>query len=325
MEQGKSPFEHYEHGLVLKQVKIFDSALQEFRQAAIDPLYTGKAHVQMALCFKSTGRDDEAVAAFRQALESGPFSSKERVHIMYFLGQTLESLGREVEALVVYRRLRREDANFRDVNSRIQQLSSGGPGAIPSHQTAAQAWVGDILKLWGQLRPQIVSLLGQVWDSLARRAKTLETNRWVKNKCPRLQDVACRIRHRELTPERWSSSASTGRSVSVRRGQMDKRRHARVAVRLRSEFSSKSQMVTGEGELRDLSLGGCRVTSTVVVPVGVELECCIFPQDDVNPFIIEGATVRWSSPREFGLAFTKVRPGVERQIAQLCRKRIPLE
>jgi hypothetical protein len=82
--------------------------------------------------------------------------------------------------------------------------------------------------------------------------------------------------------------------------------------------------VTGDGELRDLSPGGCRVTSLVAVPVGAELECCIFSQDAGNPFTIEGATVRWSRPQEFGLAFTKVRPGVQRQITQLCRARAPL-
>jgi len=58
--------------------------------------------------------------------------------------------------------------------------------------------------------------------------------------------------------------------------------------------------------------------------VGAELECCIFSQDAGNPFTIDGATVRWSRPQEFGLAFTKVRPGVQRQIAQLCGTRTPL-
>ena len=105
---------------------------------------------------------------------------------------------------------------------------------------------------------------------------------------------------------------------------MDKRQHVRVSVQFRSHFSSMSQMVAGEGELRDLSPGGCRVTSLVAVPVGAELECCIFSQDAGNPFTIEGATVRWSRPQEFGLAFTKVRPGVQRQITQLCRARAPL-
>jgi hypothetical protein len=80
-------------------------------------------------------------------------------------------------------------------------------------------------------------------------------------------------------------------------------------------------MVAGEGELRDLSPWGCRVTSVVAVPVGADLECCIFPQDRGNPFIVDGATVRWINAQEFGLAFTNVRPGVQRQIAQLCRTR----
>ena len=78
-------------------------------------------------------------------------------------------------------------------------------------------------------------------------------------------------------------------------------------------------MVGGEGELRDLSPWGCRMTSTVAVPVGAQVQCCIFPKGRGNPYIIEGATVRWISRQEFGLAFTKVHPGVQQQIAQLCR------
>jgi hypothetical protein len=54
------------------------------------------------------------------------------------------------------------------------------------------------------------------------------------------------------------------------------------------------------------------------------VECCIVPQDAVNPFTIEGATVRWSRSQEFGLAFTKMRPDVQRQIAQLCGIRTAL-
>jgi hypothetical protein len=105
---------------------------------------------------------------------------------------------------------------------------------------------------------------------------------------------------------------------------MDKRQHVRVNVQFRSHFSSKSRMVAGEGELRDLSPGGCRIASSVAVPVGAELECCIFPEAEGNPFIIDGATICWIRPLEFGLAFTKIRPGVQRQITELCRKRAPL-
>src|SRR5437773_6361721 len=65
---------------------------------------------------------------------------------------------------------------------------------------------------------------------------------------------------------------------------MDKRQYVRVSVQFRGHFSSKSRMVAGEGELRDLSPGGCRVASPVAVSVGDELEFCIFPEAEGNPF-----------------------------------------
>ena len=55
---------------------------------------------------------------------------------------------------------------------------------------------------------------------------------------------------------------------------------------------------------------------------GRKLECCIFPQETGSPFIIDGATVRWINAREFGLSFTNVRPGVQKQLAQ-CAECVP--
>jgi hypothetical protein len=91
-------------------------------------------------------------------------------------------------------------------------------------------------------------------------------------------------------------------------------------MRCRSQFASSSQTLAGEGELRDLSPGGCRLKSSIKVPVGAQLVCWIFPQNGVEPLTIEGATVRWSHAQEFGLAFTQLPPKVERQIARLCAK-----
>jgi len=39
---------------------------------------------------------------------------------------------------------------------------------------------------------------------------------------------------------------------------------------------------------------------------------------------VEEATVQWNGHREFGLVFTKVRPSVQRQITDMCRKLAPL-
>ena len=310
MDQQMSALEHYERGLVLKQVQVFYPAIEDFRKATLDPQYAGKAYVQMALCLRSVGRDEEAVMAFRQALVSPTFSSEEQRYILYQMGQTFESLGRYAECLEVYRRIRKEDPGFRDVTQRMKHLSSGGRGPVPPSQSLWHDWMEAALTRGRQLKPHMVSFLEQTGQWLDRHAESLKSHRlFERNSSP---SAARQSAHQAVTPKRRSQPASRDRTI-------ESRRHARVPVRLRSHFSSKGRTVSGDGELRDLSPWGCRVTSPVAVPVGTDLECCIFPQDAANPFIIDGATVRWISPREFGLAFTNVRPGVQRQIAQLCR------
>jgi tetratricopeptide (TPR) repeat protein len=302
---------------VLKHAQMFDQAREEFQHVTSDPEYAGNAHVQMALCSLATGHFEEAVVAYRQALDVGEFSSQERAHILYFLGRTLESLGRYAEALEAYGWTRNEDPGFQDVAHRIKHLLAGERGLPHRGRPAFQSVVGDMLRLGGQLTPQVLNLLGQAWTSLGQYAERLVTHRGDQKQSPSFQDMHHQSGQRELTPTRCSPPTSRNR-------KRDTRRHVRVAVRLQSHFLSKSRKVAGEGELQDLSPGGCRVKSLVAVPVGAELECCIFSQDVGNPFTIEGATVRWSRPQEFGLAFTKVRPGVQRQITQLCRARTPL-
>ena len=316
MEQPKSALDHYEHGRVLKHAHMFDQAREEFQHVANDPEYAGNAHVQIALCLLGTGRYDDAAEAFRQALEVGTFSSTEKAHILYFLGQTLESLGRYAEAMEAYCWTRKEVPGFQDVAQRIKHLLAGGRGLLPRRRPASRSVVGDMLKLGGQLTPHVLSLLGQAWTSFGQYADRLGHQRGDQQQSPSVRDMG-HPGERELPPTRCSPPAPRDR-------KSDTRRHVRVAVRLQSHFSSKGRKVDGEGELRDLSPGGCRVRSLVAVPVGAELECCIFSQDAGNPFTIDGATVRWSRPQEFGLAFTKMRPGVQRQITQLCQPRTPL-
>jgi len=299
----------YERGLLLKKVQIFDMALTEFQQATTDPEQAGKAFAQVGLCFKALGREDDAVRAFRQALETGSFSTLERVHIQYLLAQTLESLDQEFEALVVYRRIRREHPNFQDVDVRIQDLSSGRLRSRRRLWTSHQR--EDVFKLWEHLKPQVASLLSQTWQRLARYGDMLETPRPVMH-------MASSVRERDhlKTPAKHCSSSSPI-------DRSERRRQGRIAVQMLSQFSSKTPIVAGEGEIRDLSASGCRITSPVRVPLGTAVECWIYPQNG-HPFAVEEATVRWNGHREFGLVFNKVRPSVQRQIADMCRTLAPL-
>ena len=119
-----SPAERYERGLALKKAGLHKAAIDQFEMAAVDLPLAVKAYAQIGLCYKLSGRSEEAITAFQKALKATPVSSKETVQILYVLGRTLESLGRVAETLEAYRWLRREDPAYRDVAERIERLSS---------------------------------------------------------------------------------------------------------------------------------------------------------------------------------------------------------
>ena len=50
---------------------------------------------------------------------------------------------------------------------------------------------------------------------------------------------------------------------------------------------------------------------------GTAVECWLYPHDG-RPFAVDEATVQWVGHREFGLRFSNVRLGVQRQITDMC-------
>ena len=302
MAPRMSAGERYERGRVLKHANMYDQAIDDFQHAAQVPEYAGQAQAELALCFRALGRHEQAVAAFRQAIALSLVSSKENLQTLYLMGHSLESLGRTAEALEAYGLVRQEDAGFRDVAARIKHLCSGQRGPMRQSLLARQFHMGDLLTIYGQLKQRSLSLLGQ-----ARPARTQPSGP--------IQPV--RRAAQELTAVRRTAPVDR-RPLTTGRSGMVMRQHVRVTIHGRSQFTSKSQKMRGEGQLRDLSPGGCRVTSSIPVPVGAELLCWIFPNNDAHPVAIEGATVRWSRAKEFGLAFTHVQPAAQQRLAQLC-------
>lgn len=147
----------YERGLALRKAGLFKQAIEQFEKATSDPEFALKAYAQIGLSNKSCDRYEEAVIAFRNALQSPGAAPKEIVQILYVLGRTLESLGRVAEALEAYRWLRREDPLYRDVGARIDALSTGRMQA-ERRSTQEKAKAGDQQKL-------------QAWQNLLRNAK----------------------------------------------------------------------------------------------------------------------------------------------------------
>jgi len=150
MDAGLNAAEKYERGLVLRKAGLFKQAIEEFEKASADRTYALKAFAQIGMCHKSRGRNEDAVTAFRKALQSSSASTKEIVQVLYVLGRTLEILGRTSESLEAYRWIRREDPDYRDVEQRILHLSAGRSPAR-TERPSQGSWVGGVIKSWQSL------------------------------------------------------------------------------------------------------------------------------------------------------------------------------
>ena len=120
---GREAAEWYERGLALKKVGLHKEALQQFSLAAQDASLAFKAMAQVGICLKSAGQPEQAVTAFRKALQAQRTTSADTIQVRYLLARTLEALGRSDETLEHYRWIRREDPGFKDVAERIERMS----------------------------------------------------------------------------------------------------------------------------------------------------------------------------------------------------------
>lgn len=95
-----------------------------------------------------------------------------------------------------------------------------------------------------------------------------------------------------------------GRSV-VDMKTTDRRAMPRFRVQFRTTFLASSTL-EGTGIMLDLSSGGCRIESPVIVEPGITLELYIYAPDLDRPLLIEAASVQWVSGHMFGLAFFQI-------------------
>lgn len=140
--------EAYERGMALKNVGLFRQAAEHFEKAAQDPAYALKGFAQMGLSLKKSGKQEEAVVAFRRALQVSATLLKEQVQILYLLGRTLESLERIPEALEAYRWLRREAPQYRDVAMRIETLSTRRMHTLNRKIQDSSLWAQQARQMW---------------------------------------------------------------------------------------------------------------------------------------------------------------------------------
>ena len=85
---------------------------------------------------------------------------------------------------------------------------------------------------------------------------------------------------------------------------VEQRKHRRHPVNFQGVYSSGSVQVK-EAVVLDLSMGGCRVASTIPMPPDTAIQLQIRPHQAV-PIYVPSAIVRWAQGYTFGVQFQEL-------------------
>lgn len=112
-----------------------------------------------------------------------------------------------------------------------------------------------------------------------------------------------------------SDKHSSQRPFRTSEEVLDSRRAPRVPVQGAIAFSADRD--TTQGSLLNLSTGGCAFECETLFQKGDYLGLRMYLPDQESPMDVDLATIRWSTGREYGLEFIRVREDVQRRIRAL--------
>ena len=96
-----------------------------------------------------------------------------------------------------------------------------------------------------------------------------------------------------------------GRPISEQ-GPSERRIFKRFQVKIPISFRLEDPSVEGEGIVYNLSIGGCKVTSTTPVSTGLYLSIRLQFPTEPSPLDVRLAAVRWAMAGDFGVAFVSM-------------------
>ncbi len=116
---------HYDLALAYKEMGLFSDALKEAELAARDPQRECMCYAMIGVIHFDQGHLDEAIAAYRRALEAEHKTPEQEIGIEYDLAKAYEKQAKPRDALLHYQNVAARDAGYRDVQDRMQALLHG--------------------------------------------------------------------------------------------------------------------------------------------------------------------------------------------------------
>ncbi len=114
---------HHDLGVAYHEMGFAADAIREFRLAARDEEHACVALSMVGVVELGRGRVGDAIAAFEQALALPSCTGEQTTAILYELGAAYDAKGEVARARDYYRQAAERDASFRDVTTRLEQMS----------------------------------------------------------------------------------------------------------------------------------------------------------------------------------------------------------
>ncbi len=122
---GKEDYDtRYNLGIAYKEMGLIDEAIAEFQLAAKDPNRVLECASMLGICFMEKGMPKLAVKWFEKGLAAPERKDEEYIALRYDLAMAHEADGDVREALSLFSELYGQDANFRDVASKVRELKA---------------------------------------------------------------------------------------------------------------------------------------------------------------------------------------------------------
>ena len=100
------------------------------------------------------------------------------------------------------------------------------------------------------------------------------------------------------------------------------RKHPRFPVSFSSTLVHKDHF-RHAGSVRNLSVKGCRVDSIISPFTGMQLTVQLHIPGEIQPIVIDNATVRWSGSAGIGLEFLTITPPHQDRLDHMIQRLQP--
>jgi len=114
---------HFNLGIAYREMGLLDEAIGEFQLSSKDSRYMVDSAAMLGLCFLEKGLPDLAVRWYQRGLESPTISEDQSLGLLYDMGSAYEMVGDQEKAYKTFVEIYGLNSNFRDVSSKVQELS----------------------------------------------------------------------------------------------------------------------------------------------------------------------------------------------------------